>query len=198
MTYDTTRDLTDGDLAALMSKHAEDPEVFDKIMEIMDERDARWESVNTIVTGKDANNFIDAPPAPLDLDPVPLTNPAVRKSRNLSQRERASEEYQNYAMAQYNRALDDLNGVLLNEKGKAFSRGAGGYDTEMNIFTGSAVTARKYASEELLAWWEEQGRETLGSFRYKMYGWSTDHKAAMTVRNMGYERGQAFRDRSTF
>ncbi len=66
----------------------------------------------------------------------------------------------------------------------------------MNIFTGSAVTARKYASEELLQWWAEQGRETLGSFRYKMYGWGTDHKAAMTVRNMGYERGQAFRDRS--
>jgi hypothetical protein len=196
MTYDTTRDLTDGDLAALMSKHADDPEVFDKIMEIMDERDARWESVNTIVTGKDAADLIKDPPAPMVLDPKPLTNPAARKSRNLSQREVASEEYQNYAMAQYNRALDDLNGVLLNEAGKRHSRGAGGYDTEMNIFTGSAVTARKYASEELLAWWEEQGRETLGSFRYKMYGWDTDRKAAQTVRNFGYERGQAFRDRS--
>lgn len=29
-----------------------------------------------------------------------------------------------------------------------------------------------------------------------MYGWNTDRKAAQTVRNMGYERGQAFRDRS--
>jgi len=143
-------------------------------------------------------SLADKPPAPLRLDPSPVTNPAARKTRNLTQIERASEEYQNYAMAQYSRALDDLNGVLLNAEGKAHARAAGGSDLEMNIFMGSATTARKYASEELLRWWEEQGRETLGSFRYKMYGWNTDRKAAMTVRNMGYERGQAFRDRSTF
>jgi len=197
ITFDSTFNMTDGDLADMMSKHADDPAVFDKIMEVMDERDARWMSVNTKVSGTQVADVVESPPEPVKLDPSPVTNPAVRKTRNLTQVEKASEEYQNYAMAQYSRALDDLNGVLLNAAGKARAR-ALGQDLEIDIFTGSAVTARKYASEELLRWWEEQGRETLGSFRYKMYGWNTDRKAAQTVRNMGYERGQAFRDRSTF
>jgi hypothetical protein len=190
--------MSDGDLADMMSKHADDPAVFDKIMEVMDERDAKYMTVQTEATGAKIKSVTDTPPVPVKLDPSPTTNPAARKARNLTQAEKASEEYQNYAMSQYNRALDDLNGVLLNAKGKAHARGAGGSDLEMNIFRGSAATGRKYASEELLRWWEEQGRETLGSFRYKMYGWSNDRKAAQTVRNLGYERGQAFRDRSQF
>jgi hypothetical protein len=196
ISYHSTLHMSDGDLADMMSKHAEDPAVFDRIMEVMDERDAKYMSVDTKVSGAKIASLDDVPPAPLKLDPNPVTNPAARKTRNLSQAEKASEEYQDYAMAQYYRALEDLNGVLLNDKGRAHARATGNFDLEMNIFTGSAVTARKYASEELLRWWEEQGRETLGSFRYKMYGWNTDRKAAQTVRNMGYERGQAFRDRS--
>jgi hypothetical protein len=198
VTYHSTLHMSDGDLAEMMSKHADDPAVFDKIMEVMDERDAKYMTVQTKATGAAIKSLDEKPPAPIKLDPSPTTNPAARKPRNLSQREVASEEYQNYAMAQYSRALDDLNGVLLNAKGKAHAQAAGGFDLSMNIFSGSAVTARKYASEELLGWWEEQGRETLGSFRYKLYGWDTDRKAAQTVRNMGYERGQAFRDRSQF
>jgi hypothetical protein len=197
ITYHSTLHMSDGDLAELMSKHADDPAVFDKIMDVMDERDAKYMSVDTRSTGAQVASLAEDPPEPVKLDPSPVTNPAVRKTRNLTQVERASEEYQNYAMAQYSRALDDLNGVLLNAAGKKRARELG-QDLELDIFTGSAVTARKYASEELLRWWEEQGRETLGSFRYKMYGWDTDRKAAQTVRNMGYERGQAFRDRSTF
>lgn len=198
VTYHSTLHMSDGDLADMMSKHADDPVVFDKIMDVMDERDAKYMTVQTKATGAKVASLDDKPPAPVKLDPSPVTNPAARKQRNLTQAEVASEEYQNYAMAQYSRALDDLNGVLLNTAGKAKARAGGITDLEMNIFSGSAVTARKYASEELLSWWEEQGRETLGSFRYKMYGWNTDRKAAQTVRNMGYERGQAFRDRSTF
>lgn len=198
ITYHSTLHMSDGDLAEMMSNHADDPAVFDKIMEVMDERDAKYMTVQTKTTGAAIKSVTEAPPAPVKLDPSPPTNPAARKQRNLTQAEKASEEYQNYAMAQYSRALDDLNGVLLNDKGKAHARGAGGSDLEMNIFMGSAITGSKYASEELLRWWEEQGRETLGSFRYKMYGWSTDRKAAQTVRNLGYERGQAFRDRSQF
>jgi hypothetical protein len=198
VTYHSTLHMSDGDLAEMMSKHADDPAVFDKIMDVMDERDAKYMTVQTKATGAAIKSVDDIPPTPIKLDPSPVTNPAARKARNLTQAEQASEEYQNYAMAQYSRALDDLNGVLLNAKGKAHARSAGGSDLEMNIFMGSAASGRKYASEELLRWWEEQGRETLGSFRYKMYGWSTDRKAAQTVRNLGYERGQAFRDRSTF
>lgn len=195
ITYNSTFSLSDGDLAQMLTKHADDPDVFDKIMEIMDERDAAGWTVDTRVSAPSMDLY---PPQPLNLVEDVVKNPAARKERKLSQRERASEEYENYAMSQYSRALDDLNGVLLNKAGKAHARGRGGPDTEMNIFTGSAITARKYASEELLRWWEEQGRETLGSFRYKMYGWDTDRQAAVTVRNFGYERGQAFRDRSQF
>lgn len=192
LTYESTLHMTDVDLADMMAESADDPAVFDRIMEIMDERDANAVALTT----KASDSFGVVPPKPLKLDPSPATNPAARKQRNLSLSEKASEEYQNYAMSQYSRALDDLNGVLLNAAGKAHARGAGGFDLSMNIFSGSAVTARKYASEELLRWWEENGRETLGSFRYKMYGWETDRKAAQTVRNLGYERGRAFRDRS--
>ena len=97
-------------------------------------------------------------------------------------------------MAQYFRAADELNGVLLNEAGKAhFNK-----QLAIDIFSGSVSVAHKYASEELLQWWRENGRETLASFRFGMYGWEQDRKAAQTARNLGYQRGSRDRDRSNF
>jgi hypothetical protein len=186
ITYESTLHMSDGDLAEMMSRYADDPIVFDKIMEVMDERDANvFLPVDTAKTGA----TLDEQPSLFDMDPSPVTNPTVRKERNLTPIQRASEEYTNYVMSQYDKALEDLNGVLLNEVGKAHSRATGNFDLEMNIFSGSATIARKYASEELLQWWRENGRETLGSFRYRMYGWDNDRKAAQTVRTLGYERG---------
>ena len=127
---------------------------------------------------------------------IALLLAASVSAQKLTPQQKASEEYQNYVMSQYKKALNDLNGVLLNDAGKAYARGAGGSDLEINLFSGSATIARKYASEELLQWWLENGRETLGSFRYRMYGWDYDRKAAQTVRSLGYERGQIARDRS--
>lgn len=192
LTYESTLHMSDGDLADMMARYADDPAVFDKIMEIMDERDAhQFLPVETDRTGA---THEDQPPL-FDI-PEPVAKEAAKRERKLTPQQKASEEYQNYVMSQYSQALNDLNGVLLNEAGKAYARGAGGSDLEINLFSGSSSIARKYASEELLQWWAENGRETLGSFRFGMYGWENDRKAAQRVRNLGYQRGQIARDRS--
>jgi hypothetical protein len=191
LTYASTLHMSDGDLAEMMSRYADDPIVFDKIMEIMDERDANvFLPVDTNKTGA---TFEDQPSL-FDDVPEPVATAAAKVQRKLTPQQKASEEYQNYAMAQYFRAVEDLNGVLLNEIGKAHHN----KQLAIDIFSGSATIAQKYASEELLQWWRENGRETLASFRFGMYGWEQDRKAAMTARNLGYQRGSRDRDRSNF
>lgn len=51
--------------------------------------------------------------------------------------------------AQYERAHEELNGVLLNRRGRE-----AGIDP-YSLFMGSELRAVKYASWELVAWWHE-------------------------------------------
>lgn len=46
---------------------------------------------------------------------------------------------------------------------------------------------KKYGSEELNAWFAVNGRHTLASFRYGMFGWSSDDKASYRNRTQGWE-----------
>lgn len=200
LTLSSTAHLSDDELAGLLTEHADDPEAIDRVLEIMDQRDALTAAAEQAdarylaeqeAARAEANTFHAWTP-----DPDPVTAPTARAERKLTPDQVASEEYQNYVMTQYSKALDDTNGVLLNKAGRAAAKN--NPDLEMNIFSGQIGVARKYASEELLQWWTENGRETLASFRYKLLGRPGDKWAADNVRKFGYERGQAFRDRSQF
>lgn len=68
------------------------------------------------------------------------------------------DEWLRYVEVLYNMALEDTNGVLVNSLGRA--RGIDGY----SLFTGTWTRAKKFASEELLEFWEQNGRMTMTEF----------------------------------
>lgn len=61
-------------------------------------------------------------------------------------------------------AEDATRGTLVNNAGRA-----AGIDP-MTLFTGGEARARKYASDELLAWWDDYGRLSLADFRASLLG----------------------------
>jgi hypothetical protein len=68
------------------------------------------------------------------------------------------DEWDRYVEVTYNMALEDTNGVLINRLGR--EKGIDGY----SLFTGPLSRARKYASEELLEFWNQNGRMTMAEF----------------------------------
>jgi len=68
------------------------------------------------------------------------------------------EEWDRYVEVLYNMALEDCGGVLVNRLGQA--KGIDGY----SLFTGPWLRAKKYASEELLEFWNQNGRMTMTQF----------------------------------
>lgn len=68
------------------------------------------------------------------------------------------EDYDRDWSAAYKRAETDTNGVMVSKAGKL--RGIHGID----LFTGPADRAYKFASEELLAHWQEHKRPNLNDY----------------------------------
>jgi hypothetical protein len=62
--------------------------------------------------------------------------------------------FEDYLIAEINRAEAACGGVLLNERGRL-----AGIDPE-SLFRGREDRAERWASEELLAYWREHGRMT--------------------------------------
>lgn len=157
-------------VAALSAELGDDPEAWDKLSTLVEEREAREaqekarrDEVNAWIRGGSTGGS----------DPV--TNPAARASRRLSLREQSREEYENYVAGQYFAAEDEI-GFLLNSEGR--SKGIDAY----SLFSGPVSRVKKYGSEELQSWFARNGRHTLSSFRHTLMGWGSDHKAAENAR----------------
>jgi hypothetical protein len=73
------------------------------------------------------------------------------------------DEWDRYVDAQYNRALEECGGVLVNRLGR--DRGIDGY----SLFTGTWTRAKKFASEELLAYWAHNPRLTMNEFETQWF-----------------------------
>lgn len=67
-------------------------------------------------------------------------------------------EFERYVEASYNKALEASGGVLVNAAGKA--KHIDGYD----LFTGPAIRAYRYASEELQQYWAAHPRLSMNDF----------------------------------
>lgn len=78
--------------------------------------------------------------------------------RALEERRACREQFELYRQEQYDRAIDECNGVLLNRRGEA--AGVSSY----SLFMGSAVRANAYASDELVEFWRRHGRLTFADF----------------------------------
>lgn len=68
-----------------------------------------------------------------------------------------------YIEAEYNRALEECAGVLVNRLGQ--SKGVDGY----SLFTGTWIRSKKFASEELLAYWAHNPRLTASDFETQWF-----------------------------
>ncbi|UQN30502.1 hypothetical protein [Brachybacterium kimchii] len=68
------------------------------------------------------------------------------------------EEFELHRHASYQRAYRDLNGELLNDRGRA------AHVDPYSLFMGNGARAYCYASEELRDWWEDHDRPTVESF----------------------------------
>lgn len=71
------------------------------------------------------------------------------------------QDYQRHVDHQYLKALEECSGVLVNKEGRA--QGIDGF----TLFSGPTARAQKYASEELLEFWEKYPRRTMAQFEEK-------------------------------
>lgn len=75
------------------------------------------------------------------------------------------DEFELYRHALYTRACDELRGELVNRRGRAL--GVDAY----SLFIGSTVRAHAYATDELVEWWQVNGRPTVES--YEAHWWAS-------------------------
>lgn len=68
------------------------------------------------------------------------------------------DEFEDYRLAAYERAIRETNGAMLNARGKR--AGIDSYD----LFIGPDVRARAYASEELIEHWAKHPRPVFARF----------------------------------
>lgn len=209
-TLETTMHWSEEKLMDQIGKYADDPEVVDRLLDIIDQRAAiqaakEARDLAAQAAYRDELAAFEAKqklrelelnqrkaPGPYPKNDDPVTNPAARPERKLNARQRNEEEYQQYLGAQMQRAENELS-VLLNNANLAEARKKG-IDI-YQLFTGPYHVAQKYASEELKDWWLVNGRETLGSWRYKAFHRPTDKVHADRVRSLGHESGQARNNR---
>lgn len=199
LTLQSTAHLSDDELTELMIQYADtDPDAMDKILEIIDERAVRDDAMRAFDAAEEARIASEAAERSV-WGTVPEEFKAGTGSlsrspaRGLSVDDQIREDYQAYVMTQHAKALNDINGNFF----KPQYRGKG--IDEFMLFEGSSTTALKYASEELIAWWEANGRHSLGSFRYGILGRREDYERHQRTLRLGFG-GQmgAHNDRSTF
>lgn len=186
LTLASTAHLSDDQLNDLLVQlSADDPDAVDKILEIFDQRDAAAAAAKAFDMAEEAREaeakvmgWGEVPDEYLK----PVAGSLSRSpARGLTPDEQVKEDYYAYIQSQHAKALNDLNGNFFKNE----FRGKG-LDEFAILFEGNTVSARKYASEELIAWWEENGRHTLGSFRYGALGKAEDYKRHQRVLREGF------------
>lgn len=205
-TYANTLDMSDDELFEVMIEdNFEDPELQIKIESIIDERASRAAAraaedaaIDAQIAQERADNeiqFGDYAAAQEQFAEATdhLIAPAGSTARKQTYGQRIQEEYAMYRDTQYQQAETETNGVLLNRAGQAKKMDA--YD----LFMGPVSTAKKYASEELLAWWEKNGRLSQRAYEYLVTG-DEKHKFALDAVKAAGFMGEVYsgRDRSTF
>lgn len=178
------------ELMDMVTKYGDDPDALDAIFAAIDHK--AEVGVAAPVKEPEALGW-----GTYDFDESPATNPAKRKERKLTRDEQVGEEFDAYVSTSYARALDATAGNFIKRSmaEEAKRRGI----TSESLFTGPVATAKKFASEELIAYWETHGRQTYTSYRYHMFHAPSDAKAAEVVRRAGFQGTLgATSDRSTF
>lgn len=207
ITLQSTAHMSDDQLVEMLTAKGDDPEAIDKILDVMDQREAtahdwtKWKAADNAAADAFDEEAHRASFGGVDdlffTDTSSRTNPAKKATRGLTKDQEVEEQYYAYNLSQRAKALEDTNGNFFNAAGrKAFRDGK---ITEELLFEGQVARAKKYASEEMIQWWEENGRQSKGSFRYNALQRPSDRWYRDVVHSNGFQgRMGAARDRSTF
>lgn len=177
-----TVDWTDEQLLAVFGELGQDPAAQDQIIATLEWRDEQTQLRDREIAEhreqqerEQAAAWAAAIADPNDASP--LTNPARRAERRLSPDQVCREEYDSYLYGAYLTAETECRGHLLTKEGEQARIGPA------TLFSGPAARARKYASEELRAWWARNGRITYSEWKFQWFGRQSDRKAAVTARH---------------
>lgn len=96
---------------------------------------------------------------------------ALAAANGLTRDEYAREEWERYQLNAYCAAEEETGGSLLTREAR--DAGIDAY----SLFSGSADRAARYASDELKAWWQANGRHTVASHRYQLLKRDSDKQA---------------------
>lgn len=173
LTSESIRNLSWDEVSDLFGRYSHDPEAMEKLELLVDEREAAESGPEN-----DSSQWQQSTPPVGEGDIV--TNPTLRPQRKLTPHEVAREEYDSYVYSQYARCESELS-FMVNQQGQA--KGIDGF----SLFTGPVSRAKKYGTEEMQAWFANNGRHTLGSFRHGLFGWASDYKAARNARLEGFD-----------
>ncbi|MFD0659759.1 phage minor capsid protein [Thermocatellispora tengchongensis] len=202
-------ELTDDHLTALMERYRDDDEGMARVLDELDriERQSRqredwswnWREEETdadrqisdlIASGR--YSYMEAYAEVHGLDPAELERQERRAMLEADRRpgedidQTVRRLYAEWLDQMYERAEQATNGFMLNGEGKAAGI------NERSLFSGPASRARKYASEELLRFWQDTPRLTLTEFRAQWLGRESDRRAAAQVRAGGAGRSSAY------
>jgi hypothetical protein len=133
-------------------------------------------------------DYVEAYAAVHDIDPTSMraeqATSAVDRSGAETTDRAVRRQYDEWVSLRYAQAEADTRGHLLNSAGKSIRM-----DPVM-LFSGPLATARKYASEDLLRWWSDNGRMTYTQFKAQVLGRRADTAAAKVT--AGQSNGRDF------
>ncbi|MFI6497170.1 phage minor capsid protein [Nonomuraea typhae] len=202
---DDLGDLTDDHVTALMERYRDDEQGMARALDELDriERQTRerenwswnWReeetdadrAISDLIASR-RYSYMEAYAEVHGLDPAELDR---QERRALLEADRRPGEdidqtvrrlYAEWLDQMYERAEQATNGVLLNVEGRAARI------NDRSLFSGPAARARKHASEELLRFWQDNGRLTLTEFRAQWLGRESDRRAAEQIRSGGAGR----------
>jgi N12 class adenine-specific DNA methylase len=184
--------LTDDQLSDLIARHGDDEQVLEQLFAELERRDAGPD-----VTPEEAAisalmaKGVDFMAAYSEVHGVELEELQRQERQSAVDVDRQAGEtrdatvkriYDEWVEVQTIAASNATGGNLLSKAGRAQH-----VDPE-TLFSGPPQIARKYASEELKRWWEENGRMTYTEFKADMLGRASDVAAAAASKLTGNGR----------
>lgn len=177
-TDESMADKTDDELWEIGQSLHFDPEAQDRVWDIIDRRAEAKNDAAALAAFEEYQadgpmdwNVVDFPDGGAegehempDLTDAEMFHAYAAAGAAKTPEQQCRDAYEQYNAAQYNRALEECSGVLLNTRGKA--KKVDSY----SLFQGNANTAKAYASEELQAWWRNNGRRSYAAFRFSYLG----------------------------
>ncbi|MGH8875787.1 MAG: hypothetical protein ACRD0P_00325 [Stackebrandtia sp.] len=194
--------LSDDELFALFSEHAADEDAVAAITAEMDRRDNPdadgdqdvkeltpeqsrveelvsqgwdWQEAYAEAHNVDADE-LDRQARAAEVD--------AHRRTNETRDEAVRRMYDEYVHVSYVAAEDATAGHMLSKAGKTADI------DPLSLFSGTTARARKYASEDLLRWFADNGRMTFGEYKAQVLGRESDRAAAAVTRQQS--NGQDF------